>query len=93
MVDLELIHQLEIAVVRCSEDRVCDVPPDNIGNPLRNPLLDANLRKAEDVLPIGFVLCVAVVRDLWFDGAVVGACTFGGCSRRREHVSLINVEG
>ena len=92
MVDLELIHQLEIAVVRCSEDRVCDVPPDNIGNPLRNPLIQSDRREAEDVLPIGFVLRVDVVINIWFDGAVVGAGAFGGRSGRCKHVSLLDVD-
>ena len=91
--DLDLIYQLEIAVVRHSEDGVCDAPPDNLGNILRNPLLDADYLEAEDVLPIGFVLRIAVVSDLWFDGAVVGAGTFGGRSRRRNHVSLLDVDG
>ena len=74
------------------EDGGCDVPPDNLGNLLRDPLLDANLSKAKDVLLIGFVLRIAVVCDLWFDGAVVGAGAFGGRSRSREHVSLIYVD-
>ena len=73
MVDFELIHRLEILVVRHLEDGVCDVLPDNIGNPLCKPLLDANFRNAEDVIPISFVLRIAVVRNLWFDSAVVSA--------------------
>ena len=80
MLDLELIHRLEIAFVHRSEDGVCDVPPDNLGNPLRDPLLGADCSDAEDVLPIGFVLCVAVVRYLWLDGAFIGAVAFGGRS-------------
>ena len=75
------------------EDGVCDAPPENLGNPLRNPLLDADYHEAEDVLPIRFVLRVAVVSDLWFNGAVVGAGAFGGRSRRREHISLLDVDG
>ena len=63
MVDLKLIQQLEISVVRRPENGVCDVRPNNLGNPLRNPLrnplLDVNFREAEDVLPIGFVLDLA----------------------------------
>ena len=80
LVDLKLIHQLEIAFVCCLEDGVWDVPPDNLGNPLRDPLLGADCSDAEDVLPIGFFLCVAVVRYLWLDGAVIGAVAFGGRS-------------
>ena len=86
--DMELIHRLEIAFVHRSEDGVCDVPPDNLGNPLRDPLRGADYCNAEDVLPIGFVLRVAVVSNLWFDGAGVGAGVFGGRSQRRKHVSV-----
>ena len=93
MVDMVLIHRLEITVVCCSEDGVRDVPPDYLGDPLRDSLLDSDCREAEDVLLIGFVLRVAVVINLWFDGAVVGAGAFGGRSRRREHVSLLDVHG
>ena len=59
---MKLIHRLEITVFRHPEYGVCDVPPGDIGNPLRDPLLDADCREAEDVPPIGFVLRVAVVR-------------------------------
>ena len=90
---MELIHQLEIAAVRHLEDGVHDVPPSNLGNLLQNPLLDADCRRVEKVFPIVFVLRVAVVRDLWFEGAVVGAGAFSGCSRRHEHVSLLDVDG
>ena len=62
--DLVLIHRLEINVVRCLEDWVRYVPPDDLGYSLRDPLLDADFREAEDVLPIGFVLRVAVVVNL-----------------------------
>ena len=91
--DLELIHRLEIAVVRRLEDGFCDVPPDDIGNTLRDRLLDDNYREEEEILQIGFVLRVVVVTDLWFDGAVVSAGAFGGRSRRRENVSLLDVDG
>ena len=93
MVDLKLIHLLEIAVVCRPEDGVCGVPPKNLGNPFRNPLLDANCREAEDVLPIGFVLRVAGVCNLWFDGADVGSGALDGRSRRYKHVSLLDVNG
>ena len=78
MVDMVLIHRLEIAVVRRLEDGVRDVPPNDLGYPLCDPLLDVDCREAEDVLSIGFVLSVAIVIDLWFDGAFVGAGVFGG---------------
>ena len=80
MVDLELIHRLEITVVCSPWDRVCDVPPKNLGDPLCDTLLDSDCREAGEVLLIGFVLCVAVVCDLWIDGAAVGAGAFGGRS-------------
>ena len=92
MVDLKLIHRLEITVVHRFEDRVCNVPTDDLGDPLRDPLLDADCRKAGDVLSICFVLRVAVVHDLCFDGAVVGAGPFLGRSRHREHVSILDVD-
>ena len=91
--DLVLIHQLKISVVCCSVDGVRDAPPDYLGDTLRDPLLDADCREAEDVLLIGFVLRVAFVVDLGFDGAVVGADAFGGRSRRCEHVFLLDVHG
>ena len=43
--DLELIHQLGIAVVRRPEVGFCDFPIDNLGNPLRDPLLDVDCHK------------------------------------------------
>ena len=93
MVDLKLVHQLEIAVVRRLEDGVYGVPPDDLVNPLRDPLLDADCCEAEDVLPIGFVLRVAVVCDLWLNGAVFVASALIGRSRRFEHVSLLDMNG
>ena len=78
--DLILIHRFEVAVVRRPEDGVCDVPPDDLGNTLCNPLLDADCREAEEVLLIGFVLHVNVVRNLWLDSAVVGAGALGNRS-------------
>ena len=42
----------------------------------------ADFCEMEDVLPIGYVLRVAVIVNLWFDGAVVGAGAFGGRSQR-----------
>ena len=91
--DMELIHRLEIDVVRRPDDGVCYVPPDDLGNSLHDPLLDTDCRKAEDVLPIGFVLRVAVVFYLWFGGAIVGVGAFGGHSQRHKHISLIGVDG
>ena len=78
MVDLVLIHQLEIAVVCCLDDGVRDVHPDYLGDSLRDPLLDADFQEAEDILPISFVLRVLVVVDLWFDGTIVDAGASGG---------------
>ena len=79
-VDIILFYQLEVAVVRRPEDGVYDVPPNDIGDLLCNTLLDANCREAEDILPIGLVLRVAVVCNLWIDGAFVGAGALGGRS-------------
>ena len=78
--DLVLIHRLEIAVVCCSNDGVRDVSPDYLSDTFRNLLLEADFRKEEDVLPISFVLRVAIVVDIWFDGAIIGADAFGSCS-------------
>ena len=91
--DLVLINLFEIAVVRRSEDWVHDVPPNDLGYSLSNPLLDADCRKAEEVLPIGFFLRISVVIDLWFNDTVVGASAFSGRSRCCEHVSLLDVYG
>ena len=93
VMDLKLIHRLEIAVFCRPEDGVFDVPPDDLGNPLCDPLLDAYYIKAEDVLPIGFVLRVAVVHNLWLNGAFVGSGALGGRYRRRKNVSLLDVNG
>ena len=75
------------------EDGVRDVPPDHLGDLLCDSLFDANFREAEDVLPIRFVPCVAVVVDLGVNSAIVGAGSFDGRSRRREHASLLDVQG
>ena len=91
--DPVMIHRLEISVVRRPEDWVDYVSPDDLGYSLRYPLLDTYCREAEDVLPIGFVLRVAIVVNLWLDSAVVGADPFGGRSGRRKHVSLLDVDG
>ena len=91
LLDLVMIHRLEIYVVRCPEGWVRYVPPNDLGYPLCDPLLDSDCCKAEEVLPISFVLRVDVV-NLWFSGAVVGAGVFGGRSQRREHVTLLDVD-
>ena len=90
--DLVLIHRLEINVVRGPEDWVRYVPPDDLGYSLRDPLLKANCREAEDVLPISFLLRVAIVVNIWINGAFVGAGVFGGRSQRRKHVTLLYVD-
>ena len=90
--DLVLIHRLDINVVRCPEGWVRYDPPGDLGCSLCDPLLDSDCREAEDVLPIGFVLRVADVVNLWFNRAVISAGVFGGRSQRREHVNLLDVD-
>ena len=62
LVDLVLIHQLEISIVRRPGDWVCCVPTDNLSYSLHNPLFESDCHEAEDVLTICFVLRVAI----WF---------------------------
>ena len=92
MVDLVLIHQIEIAVVHCPEDCVCYVPPDDLGYSLRNPLFDFDFSEAEDVLLSCFVLHVDIVVYLRFDGSFIGAGAFGGSYQRCKHISFLYVD-
>ena len=80
MVELLLVHQFEVAVVCRPEDGVCDVLPENLGDPLCDPLLDLDCIEAEDVIPVGFSLPVDVDRNLWLDVAVFGAGALGSRS-------------
>ena len=93
MVDLVLIHRIEVTVVCCSENWFRYVSPDYLGDPFQYSLLDVDCRKAEDVVSIGLTLGVTVVVDLGLDVDVVGAGAFGGCSPRRDNFSLLDMHG
>ena len=80
MVDLVLIHQLKIYVVRRPEDWIHYVPPDDLGYFLRDPLFESDGRKTEDVLTICFFLRVAICVGFCLDSAVFDAGSFTGCS-------------
>ena len=73
-----MVHRFEITVVRRPQDGVCGVLSGDLGDPLCNTFLYTYFCKAEDVLSVGFVLGVAVVCDLRFDGDFVGADEIGG---------------
>ena len=91
-VDLVLVNIFEVAAVRRPQDGVCDVVSGDLGHPLYDPFLDADCCEAEDIISVIFVMGIAVVSNVWLDGAVVGADDIGGSSWCREHVSLLDVD-
>ena len=69
IMDLVLVNIFEVAAVRRPQDGVCDVVSVDLGHPLYDPFLDADCCKAEDIISVIFVMGIAVVSNVWLDGA------------------------
>ena len=78
--NLVLVNRFEVSIVRRPQNGVGYVFTDNLGDTLCDPFLGTNLCEAEDDLPVGFVLCVAVGCDFWFNSAGIVADEIGGRS-------------